>query len=83
MQNETYSVYHLSIAPSDFDAFKQLIEPIVAATRQEPDTTIYEYVVNADHTVVHIVEARMRRSAGASSARCRARGTSSRRHRAT
>ena len=56
MQNETYSVYHLSIVPSDFDAFKELIETIVAATRQEPDTTIYEYVVNADRTAVHIVE---------------------------
>jgi quinol monooxygenase YgiN len=56
MHNEIYSIYHLSIAPSDFDAFKELIQPIVAATREEPDTTIYEYVVNADHTAVHIVE---------------------------
>jgi quinol monooxygenase YgiN len=56
MQNEIYSIYHLSIAPSDFDAFEKLIQPIVAATREEPDTTIYEYVVSSDRTAVHIVE---------------------------
>jgi quinol monooxygenase YgiN len=56
MQNEIFSVYHLSIDPSNFDAFKELIQPIVAATSEEPDTTIYEYVVNADRTAVHIVE---------------------------
>ena len=56
MHGEIYSIYHLSIAPSDFDAFEELIRPIIAATREEPDTTTYEYVVNADRTVVHIVE---------------------------
>jgi hypothetical protein len=56
MQNEIYSVYHLSIVPSDFDAFHELVQTIVTATSKEPDTTIYEYVVNADRTVVHIVE---------------------------
>jgi len=56
MQGEIYSLYHLSIKPTDFDAFKALIEQIVAATAKEPDTTTYEYVVNADRTVIHIVE---------------------------
>ena len=56
MQNQIYSIYHLSISPSNFDKFKKLVEQIVAATSKESDTTIYEYVVNADHTVVHIVE---------------------------
>ncbi len=56
MQDEIYSVYHLSIQPADFDAFKTLVERIVEATSREPDTTTYEYVVNADRTVVHIVE---------------------------
>ncbi len=55
MQNATYSVYHLSINPADFDAFAELIHTIVEA-RKEPDTTIYEYVVYADRTAVHIVE---------------------------
>lgn len=56
MQNEVFSVYHLSIAPSDFSAFEELVQRIVTATREEDDTTIYEYVVNAEHTVVHITE---------------------------
>ncbi|CAN5174691.1 hypothetical protein BH09PSE3_BH09PSE3_28330 [soil metagenome] len=56
MQDEIYSIYHLSIKPTDFDTFKALIERIVEATSKEDDTTIYEYVVNAGHTVVHIVE---------------------------
>ena len=56
MKNEIYSIYHLTIAPSDFDAFEKSIQPIVAATREKPDTTIYEYVVNADRSEVHIVE---------------------------
>jgi quinol monooxygenase YgiN len=56
MQDEIYSIYHLSIQPTDFDAFKSLVEQIVEATAKEPDTTTYEYVVNAERTVVHIVE---------------------------
>lgn len=56
MQDEIYSIYHLSINPSDFAAFEQLIQPIIGATRAEADTTIYEYVVNEAHTVAHIVE---------------------------
>jgi quinol monooxygenase YgiN len=56
MQNETYSLYHLSSDPSNFDAFTKLIQPIVAATRKETDTSIYEYLVNADRTAVHIIE---------------------------
>jgi quinol monooxygenase YgiN len=56
MQDQIYSIYHLSITPSDFEAFEALIQPIVAATRKEADTTIYEYVVNSERTAVHIVE---------------------------
>lgn len=56
MQNEIYSIYHLSIKPADFDAFSRFIEPIIASTSKEANTTIYEYVVNDAHTVVHIVE---------------------------
>ena len=56
MQDEIYSVYHLSVQPTDFDAFKTLVERIVEATSKEPDTTTYESVVNAEKTVVHIIE---------------------------
>jgi quinol monooxygenase YgiN len=56
MTDEIYSIYHLSIAPSNFDVFKTLVEQIVEATSKEPDTTTYEYVATADRTAVHIVE---------------------------
>lgn len=56
MKNEIYSLYHLSIDPAKFEAFKTLVETIVEATSKEADTTTYEYVVNADHSAVHIVE---------------------------
>lgn len=56
MQDEIYSIYHLSLKPADYDAFKTLVEQIVEATSKEADTTTYEYVVNAERTVIHIVE---------------------------
>lgn len=56
MQGEIYSIYHLTIAPTDFPAFEALVAQIVIATQQEPDTLVYEYVVNADRTAVHIME---------------------------
>jgi quinol monooxygenase YgiN len=56
MNGEIYSIYHLSIEPSKFSAFQELIAKIVAATREEQDTLTYEYVVNDDHSAVHIIE---------------------------
>ena len=56
MQGEIYSVYHLSVEPSQFPAFQELVSRIVAATSKEPDTLTYEYVVSEDHTTVHIIE---------------------------
>ena len=56
MQGEIYSIYHLTIEPAKFPAFEALISQIVAATQKEPDTLTYEYVVNAEHTHVHILE---------------------------
>ena len=56
MQGDIYSIYHLAIEPSKFPAFQELVSKIIAATREEPDTLTYEYVVNQDHSVVHIVE---------------------------
>lgn len=56
MQNEIYSIYHLSIEPSKFPEFQALVSKIVAATAKEPETLTYEYVVTADHSVAHIVE---------------------------
>ncbi|MBT0667301.1 hypothetical protein HT136_02830 [Novosphingobium profundi] len=56
MNNEIYSIYHLSIQPSDFPEFLTLIGKIVDGSSQEPGTLTYEFVVNADKTAVHILE---------------------------
>jgi quinol monooxygenase YgiN len=56
MQDEILSIYHLSTRPEEFEQFKALIDKIVAASSEEPDTLTYEYVVNAERTAIHIVE---------------------------
>jgi quinol monooxygenase YgiN len=56
MQDEIYTVYHLTIIPSDFEAFKSLAAEIVEGSRHEPDTLTYQWLVNADRTQVHIME---------------------------
>jgi quinol monooxygenase YgiN len=56
MENELYSIYHLTLEAGKFPAFKALIEKIVEATSHEADTLTYEYVVNAEQTAVHIIE---------------------------
>lgn len=56
MQDELYTVYHMSIEPSNFETFKALVEKIVKATSAEEDTLTYQYLVNADRSAVHIME---------------------------
>jgi len=56
MQDELYTVYHMSIEPSNFEPFKALVEKIVKATSAEDDTLTYQYLVNADQSAVHIME---------------------------
>lgn len=56
MSSQISSVFTLALEPQDFPAFKALVAEIVTATLQEPGTLIYEYSVNADHTVAHIFE---------------------------
>jgi quinol monooxygenase YgiN len=56
MSAQITSLFTLSLKPQDFPAFKGLVAEIVAATSREPGTLIYEYSVNSDHTVAHILE---------------------------
>lgn len=56
MTDETSCNFHLSIEPANFEAFRELVARIVAATREEPGTLGYEYSANADLSAVHIVE---------------------------
>ncbi|WP_313027684.1 putative quinol monooxygenase [Pseudomonas lopnurensis] len=56
MKDEVINIFTLSLAPENFPEFKRLVAEIVAATSQEPGTLMYEYSVNDEHTVVHIIE---------------------------
>lgn len=56
MPSQIFNLFTLSLDPKDFPAFKALVAEIVVATAQEPGTLIYEYTVNADRTVAHILE---------------------------
>lgn len=49
-------LFSLAVKPSDFPEFKALIAQIVAATKQEPGTLVYEYSVNEDNSTAHILE---------------------------
>jgi quinol monooxygenase YgiN len=56
MQNEICALFHVEIVPSQFDALRALVDTLVKATAGEPGAIGYEWVVNPDHTEVHIIE---------------------------
>lgn len=56
MSSHISNLFTLSLDPENFPAFEALVAEIVEATQQEPGTLIYEYSVNADRTVAHILE---------------------------
>lgn len=56
MSNQISNLFTLSLEPQDFPAFESLVTEIVSATNKEPGTLIYEYSINADRTVAHILE---------------------------
>ncbi|KQZ84789.1 putative quinol monooxygenase [Pseudomonas sp. Root562] len=49
-------LFSLAVKPEAFAEFKTLISNIVAATRTEAGTLVYEYSVNEDNSTVHILE---------------------------
>lgn len=56
MQGELYTIYHLTIDPVNFGAFKALAAKIVEGSREEPDTLTYQWLVNEDCAEAHILE---------------------------
>ncbi|MBN7804595.1 hypothetical protein JZX86_04370 [Agrobacterium rosae] len=50
------NVFHMTVEPRNLAEFKELIEPIIAASNKEPGTLIYEYSLGGDGRTVHIVE---------------------------
>jgi quinol monooxygenase YgiN len=55
MRKDIYWVCVFKVKPEQFDEFKQVIAPLVAATKQEPGAFAYEYSVSDDRTTVHIL----------------------------
>lgn len=53
---EVYWVVTFAIPPGQMDKFKQVVAPLVAATKEEPGTLEYEYNESADHSTVDIYE---------------------------
>lgn len=49
-------LFTLSIKPEEFEEFKSLISKVVAETKKEPDTLVYEYSVNEAQNTAHILE---------------------------
>ena len=56
MRQDIYWVGVFNVKPEQFDEFKQVVAPLVAATRQEPGALAYEYYVSDDRTTIHILE---------------------------
>jgi quinol monooxygenase YgiN len=44
------------VKPKQFDDFRQVVAPLVAATKQEPGALAYEYNVSEDRSTIHILE---------------------------
>jgi quinol monooxygenase YgiN len=56
MRKDIYWVCSFSIEPERFAEFREVVEPLVAATRQEPGSLANEYSVSEDHRTIHIIE---------------------------
>lgn len=56
MKDDIYWLCTFRVKPTDFEAFKAVVAPLVIETRKEAGSMAYEYCVTADHTVIHILE---------------------------
>ncbi|KAF0174035.1 MAG: hypothetical protein FD162_1270 [Rhodobacteraceae bacterium] len=56
MPKDIYWVCVFQIDPTDLDAFKAVVRPLVEMTRQEAGSLAYEYNVSPDKSSIHIIE---------------------------
>ncbi|MGK5078711.1 putative quinol monooxygenase [Janthinobacterium sp. HLX7-2] len=56
MADDLFWLFTLKVQPGKFDAFKNLVADIVAASSKEPGTLAYQYAVSDDQGTVHIYE---------------------------
>jgi len=56
VREEIYWVVTCSVRPGKFQEFRGVVDPLVAATEEEPGSIAYDYSVNAEQTLVRIFE---------------------------
>ena len=56
MEDHVSWVVELAVKDGALDAFKELMEEMVAGTSQEPPTLAYEWYISGDGDAVHIYE---------------------------
>ena len=56
MEDQVSWVIELAVKPGELDAFKALMEEMVAGTSAEPSTLAYEWFISDDGGTVHIYE---------------------------
>ena len=56
MESTVHWLLEVSVNEGQLDAFKELMTEMVAATKNEPDTLIYEWYFNEDHSTCQISE---------------------------
>ena len=56
MPDEIYWITTVTVKPGHFSEFKEVVAPLVAATKQEAGALAYEYSVANDQSTVHIFE---------------------------
>lgn len=56
MGDQVSWVIELAVKPGQLEAFKALMEEMVAGTRVEPSTLAYEWFISDDGATVHIYE---------------------------
>lgn len=56
MNNEIICVFKLSLKSNLYQNFEKLVANIVNATQKEPGTLTYQYSVNDEKNIIHIIE---------------------------
>jgi quinol monooxygenase YgiN len=56
MREDIYWVCIFKLKPTDLDAFKAVVRPLVEETKKEEGSLAYEYHVSSDQTEIHIIE---------------------------
>ena len=56
MEEHVSWVIELAVKPGRLDAFRELMEEMVAGTSSEPETRNYEWYISDDNSTVHIFE---------------------------